>query len=297
MTPTFALLPGTHVLRRHDGRVQVGLDPRQAVLLPAGSDVALARLAEGAPLEPALLPLVDAGLLVERRTVTALVHGVAETQAPAVAALVRAHGADAATAWAARSAAEVRVVAHGAGGEALADRAELLLTEAGLASTTDVAGPPSRDGPALLVGVGQPDRELVDDWMRRGVPHLVVRMAEGHAVVGPFVDPGRSACLRCVDAHHTDVDPTWPLLVRQHAAATRPGRTGADPLAPPEPVDPLLATLALAWAVRDLTSWVEGVAPSLLSSTLTLDPVLADVDVRTWTRHPGCGCSWQAVSA
>jgi bacteriocin biosynthesis cyclodehydratase domain-containing protein len=122
-------------------------------------------------------------------------------------------------------------------------------------------------------------------------------MTEGRAVAGPFVDPGRSACLRCVDAHHTDADPTWPLLVRQHAAATGRPRAGADVLAPPEPVDPLLATLALAWAVRDLASWVEGVPPSLLSSTLALDPALADVEVRTWTRHPGCGCSWQAVSA
>jgi bacteriocin biosynthesis cyclodehydratase domain-containing protein len=296
MTAAFTLLPGTHVLRRHDGRVQVGLDPRQAVLLPAGSDAALSRLSEGMPLEPVLLPLVDAGLLVERRTVSSLVHRAADTQAPAVAAVVRAHGVDAATAWAARSAAEVRVVAHGAGGEALADRASCLLDEAGVAGTT-VAGPPSRDRPALLVGVGQPDRELVDDWMRRGVPHLVVRMTEGHAVVGPFVDPGRSACLRCVDAHHTDADPTWPLLVRQHATATRRRPAVADALAPPEPVDPLLAALALAWAVRDVTSWVEGVAPSLLSSTLTLDPSLADVEVRTWTRHPGCGCSWQAVSA
>jgi bacteriocin biosynthesis cyclodehydratase domain-containing protein len=297
MTTALTLIPGTHVLRRHDGRVQIGLDPRQAVLLPAGSDAALARLAEGEPLEPALLPLVDAGLLVERRMVSSLVQGVADAQAPAVAAVVRAHGTDAAAAWVGRSAAAVRVVAHGAGGEAVAERATRLLGEAGLAGVTGDAGPPSRDGPALLLGVGQPDRELVDDWMRRGVPHLVVRMTEGHAVVGPFVDPGRSACLRCVDAHHTDVDPTWPLLVRQHAAATGRRRTGADVLAPPEPVDPLLATLATAWAVRDLASWVEGVAPSLLSSTLVLDPALAEVEVRTWTRHPGCGCSWQAVVA
>jgi bacteriocin biosynthesis cyclodehydratase domain-containing protein len=133
--------------------------------------------------------------------------------------------------------------------------------------------------------------------VRHPTAHPVVRMTEGRAVVGPFVEPGRAACLRCVDAHHTDVDPTWPLLVRQHAAATRRRPAVPDALAPPEPVDPLLATLALAWAVRDVTSWVEGVAPSLLSSTLTLDPTLADVEVRTWTRHPGCGCSWQAVSA
>ncbi len=290
-------MPGTRVLRRHDGRVQVGLDPRHAVLLPAGSDAALARLADGGPLDPLLHPLLDAGLLVARRTVSALVNSVDESLKPAAAALVRVHGADAPTAWAARSRAEVRVVAYGAAGDGLAARAAELLTEAGLSARTDVVGPPSRDGPALLVGTGQPDRELVDDWMRGDVPHLVVRMCEGQALVGPFVDPGRSACLRCVDAHHTDVDPTWPLLVRQHAAAGRRGRSEPADATAPEPVDPLLATLALAWAARDLTSWVEGVPPSLLSSTLTLDGVLADVEVHTWTRHPGCGCSWQALTA
>jgi bacteriocin biosynthesis cyclodehydratase domain-containing protein len=191
----------------------------------------------------------------------------------------------------------VRVVAYGAGGDGLASRAAALLTEAGLPCRAEAIGPASRDGPALLVGTGQPDRELVDDWMRRDVPHLVVRLCEGQAVVGPFVDPGRSACLRCVDAHHTDVDPTWPLLVRQHAAAGRRSTAGPADAASPEPVDPILATLALAWAARDLASWVEGVTPSLLSSTLTLDGVLADVEVRTWTRHPGCGCSWQALTA
>ena len=44
--------------------------------------------------------------------------------------------------------------------------------------------------------------------------------------IGPFVVPGETACLRCVDAHCTDADPSWPLLVRQYAAASsrRPPR-------------------------------------------------------------------------
>ena len=115
-------MPGTRVLRRHDGRVQVGLDPRHAVLLPAGSDAALARLADGGPLDPLLHPLLDAGLLVARRTVSALVNSVDESLKPAAAALVRVHGADAPTAWAARSRAEVRVVAYGADGDGLQAR-------------------------------------------------------------------------------------------------------------------------------------------------------------------------------
>jgi bacteriocin biosynthesis cyclodehydratase domain-containing protein len=140
----------------------------------------------------------------------------------------------------------------------------------------------------VLVGVGEPDRELADPWLREGTPYVVVRLTEGRAVIGPFVVPGRTACLRCVDAHHTDADPEWPLLVRQYAAATRGDRADGAP----EPVDPALAALVVAWAARDVTSYVDGGRPSTWSTTLALGPDLATVETRSWLRHPECGCSW-----
>ena len=58
-----------------------------------------------------------------------------------------------------------------------------------------------------------------------------------------------------------------------------------------EPCDPLLMQLALAWAVRDLVTYVEGGLPSTWSATVD---VRADLTLvrREWTRHPRCGCSW-----
>ena len=100
-------------------------------------------------------------------------------------------------------------------------------------------------------------------------------------MVGPFVAPGTTACLRCVDAHCTDADPAWPLLVRQYAAAS--ARDRADGV--PEPVDPLLASLALAWAARDLACYVDGGRPSTWSATVTLHPRPDHV----WRPAPGCG--------
>ena len=47
--------------------------------------------------------------------------------------------------------------------------------------------------------MGEFDRTLLDDLVRDGVPHHVVRVVEGAPVVGPFVLPGETACLRCVD--------------------------------------------------------------------------------------------------
>ena len=84
----------------------------------------------------------------------------------------------------------------------------------------------------------------------------------GSRRIGPFVEPGRTACLRCVDAHEAEVDPRLPFLVEQAAMATDGG----------EPVDPVLDRLALAWAVRDLCRYLEGDEPSTWSATVDLGP-------------------------
>ena len=103
-------------------------------------------------------------------------------------------------------------------------------------------------------------------------------------MVGPFVVPGRTACLRCVDAHHTDADPAWPLLVRQYAAASlaRPRRRRARAGRP-------AARRARASPGRPAT-WRRtstGGRPSTWSATVTLHarprPTL---ETRAWLRHP-----------
>jgi bacteriocin biosynthesis cyclodehydratase domain-containing protein len=124
--------------------------------------------------------------------------------------------------------------------------------------------------------------------MRLGTPHLLLRLTEGRAVLGPFVRPGETACLRCVDAHHTDVDPAWPLLVAQYATAVARPRDDTVP----EPVDPLLATLAGAWAARELVSLAEGRLPVTTSATVRLDPLVTALETQRWPRHPACGCTW-----
>src|SRR5690606_26699207 len=63
-----------------------------------------------------------------------------------------------------------------------------LLREAGLDSTT---------GPAdvrLVVRDGDVSRAVLDTLVREEVAHLVVTLAGDAAVVGPYVEPGRTAC-------------------------------------------------------------------------------------------------------
>ncbi|MGZ4444134.1 MAG: TOMM precursor leader peptide-binding protein [Nocardioidaceae bacterium] len=277
------LTPGTHVLRRGPHEVQLGLDPRHAVVLPDTEDVraSLRGLGSGTPADPddPLLPvLAGHRLVVERGTAQA-------PRAPyAQAALARRLGDGAAQARELRAAARVLTTGFGhPAGTGLTTELGDLLAGAGVGT-----GPEPPYGVAALVGVGEPARELLDGWLRGGVPHVLVRLSEGDAVVGPFVLPGQTACLRCVDAHRTDTDPAWPLLVAQYAAAS--ARDRADGTA--EPVDPLLARLALAWAARDLATFVEGGRPSTWSATVTLGPDLGSVETRCWLRHPECGCTW-----
>ena len=60
----------------------------------------------------------------------------------------------------------------------------------------------------------------------------------------------------------------------------------------PEPVDTLLATLAGAWAGRELVSYAEGRVPATTGATLRLDPQLTALETHRWPRHAACGCAW-----
>lgn len=45
--------------------------------------------------------------------------------------------------------------------------------------------------------------------------HIPVVLTGAGAEVGPFVEPGRTACLACVTAARSDADPSWPVVAAQ----------------------------------------------------------------------------------
>lgn len=51
--------------------------------------------------------------------------------------------------------------------------------------------------------------------MVNDVPHLPLVFCGSHVEVGPYVDPGRTACLACAAAHRRDADPSWPIVAAQ----------------------------------------------------------------------------------
>jgi hypothetical protein len=192
-------------------------------------------------------------------------------------AVFAAHGSDAPRRLAARAEATVTVVAMGAEPELARWATEVaqLVNACAIAATTD---PDPAATVALLLCSAEPDREALDPLIVSGQPHLPVVTHEGGARLGPFVVPGVSACLRCVDAHLDEGDGRRGLVLRQ--------LTGT-----PTPVDPATRAAAAALAVRDVVAYVDGDRPATWSATTLAGPA-PGLEHRAWLRHPHCGCCW-----
>src|SRR5919107_2167171 len=176
------LRPGLHVVRRDDDHLQVGVDPPWRVVVPD-------------------LPEV-------RRLLGAVTAG-----RPAVPDTPAAHRALQALGRAGMLAAPPRTgpraVALHAHGE-VADEALRVLRAAGceVTGSADVA---------LVIATGEIARPDADVHVRDGGAHLLVAGGARGWTLGPFVEPGVSACLRCVDAHRGEHDPRRALVVEQLA--------------------------------------------------------------------------------
>jgi bacteriocin biosynthesis cyclodehydratase domain-containing protein len=142
----------------------------------------------------------------------------------------------------------------------------------------------------LVICRGELAREVLDPLIRAGTPHVVVRLVDGSALIGPFVVPGVTACLRCVDAHQSIGDPDHVPVTNRYVRAT--ARARADGV--PDVTDPVLANVAVAWAVRDVVAHLEGRRPATWSRTLVLDDDPSSQREAVWPRHPECGCCWSA---
>lgn len=278
--------PLARVTDRRDGRLQVGLHPAARVLLPATSAMR------------ALLSALVAGSVV---TADGTLEGALEgTLAGAPEATAAGPSADPATAARRLGAlAELRdagfLIPVDRIAEQAAGRAELpvgLWADAGweprareLITAAGLCLGDRRDAQVWLVaGDGETRRPVVEELIREDLPHLLLAGVAGRARLGPFVVPGRTACLYCVDAHQADRDPAHILVTLAH---TGPGRAAELP-AP-------LRDLALAWAVGDLVSYVDGRQPSTWSTRIDVGPELRPEPTR-YLRHPRCGCAWAELA-
>ncbi|MDY6998649.1 MAG: cyclodehydratase [Actinomycetota bacterium] len=273
----YALNPATPVLSRPDGTVQVGWDPRRAVIvapppeLPAAVLADLLRTLQGAATVPELLASgLDAGV------VTGLLSHLIERGLVAPVS-VAPPGV--------RSAA-LRV--HGDG--PLADLVVSAMRCSGvrISHTARTHASPAAADLAVLTDYLVADPRVVRDLHEAGVAHLAVRVRDGIGLVGPLVIPGVTSCLRCADLHRSDRDPAWPAIATQLCRTVG----SADRAT-------ILGTAALALrevhhVLRAVPGHDGGGAPSgpppTLDTTLEFDVGAGTVTARRWTRHPGCSC-------
>lgn len=238
------LRPGLHVVRRDERHLQVGLDPPWRLTVPD---------------DPAVVEVLD-DLYAGRRPAPTSPEASRVLDALSSGGLLR-------------PAPRPR-----AGRVAVSGAADLVAEARRLLGGHTTPRPTGADV-ALVLAAGEPVRAVVDEHLQAGRPHLVVSAGPHGYRVGPFVEPGVTPCLRCVDAHLGELDPRRPVVVEQLA-----GRTTA-------PDDPALAALAVAWAVGDALRHLDGGVPTTWSATVDVS-VIGAPETRTWERHPYCGCSW-----
>jgi len=276
----FSLDPALPVLLRPDGAVQVGWDPRRAVLVrpPDGlTTVGLAdvlgwmhtpvslvelrrRAAQQGLSDPTgfdrlLAGLVDAGVVRSRLP-----------RKPLRALSIRVHGcgplSDVLVSMLQRSGARVTHTSH---------------ANATAATTVDLV---------VLSDYLVSDPHLVRELQAASVPHMAVRVRDGAGLVGPLVIPGVTSCLACADMHRADRDSAWPAV----AAQLRDVIGNADRAT-------VLATAALALGqVQRIIVAVRGeegagTPPATFDTTLEIDVNTNTITHRRWSRHPLCDCN------
>jgi hypothetical protein len=281
-TALYALDPAMPVLLRPDGAVQVGWDPRRAVLVRPPQGLAAATLA-------ALLQAMRSPLPIEELRHQAIERGLSDPEGltDLVAQLVDAGVMTRGFRQSGGRSASIRVHGRGPLSDLLME--SLRCSGARVAHSSQPHAAISRAAADLVVlsDFLVADPRMVRDLHGQRVPHLAVRVRDGVGLVGPLVIPGVTSCLGCADLHRSDRDAAWPAV----AAQLRETVGVADRAT-------LLATAALALsqvnrviaAVRGQDAGAVSGPPQALNATLEFDLHAGAIVARQWTRHPRCSC-------
>ncbi|OBK24749.1 cyclodehydratase [Mycobacterium asiaticum] len=279
--PLFALDPAMPVLLRPDGVVQVGWDPRRAVLVqPPGSltasDLATVLRSMRSPISITELQR-QAG-----RQARDVCH---DDLTNLVSQLVDAGVAIGADRKPVRRAASIRVHGRGPLSDLLIPALRSSGARIGHSNQPHATVSATPVDLVVLADYLVTDPRIVRDLHTARVPHLAVRVRDGIGLVGPLVVPGVTSCLGCADLHRRDRDAAWPAI----AAQLRDTVGVADRAT-------MLATAALALSqVNQVIAAVHGQKsdpdpPAALNATLEFDLHASSIVARPWTRHPLCCC-------
>lgn len=127
-------------------------------------------------------------------------------------------------------------------------------------------------------------------WLRRDLPHLPIIYGDGVVTVGPLVEPGRTACLYCLEHHRRDADASWSAIASQLWGRRSAAET---PLAVQEVV-----AMASRFVVRRLGAGgsspafggTGGASAGPMATSFRIEVDSGEVTRREWMPHPDCGC-------
>ncbi len=279
MARRYSLDPALPVLLRPDGAVQVGWDPRRAVLVAPPPGLTASALA-------GVLRSMRCGVGLDELVAEAARNGAVDPSgfADLVDALAQAGVARRQPDSSDGRTASIRVHGRGPLAELLVE--SLRCSSARISHTSQPHAAVRPDNTDLVVLT---DHLVVDPRLARelhdaGVAHLHVRIRDRTGLVGPMVIPGVTSCLGCADLHRTDRDAGWPAV----AAQLRETMGSADRAT-------MLATAALALGqvdsvIRAVRGNLDRTPPSTLSTTLEFDVGSGSIVTRHWPRHPRCRC-------
>lgn len=283
MARLLSLDPALPVLLRPDGAVQVGWNPRRAVLVRPPDGLTTTGLAE--VLNGMRTP-VGVGDLHRRASRQGLSDRSSFDQLLAAlvdAGVVRSHPQRHPRR---KSLPALSIRVHGCGPISELLISMLKCSGARLTHTSRANATAGADVDlVILADYLTNDPHLLRELRIAGVPHMAVRVRDGSGLVGPLVVPGVTSCLTCADMHRADRDSAWPAL----SAQLRDVIGNAD-----RPT--VLATAAVALsqiqriiiAVRDEQH--PGTPPATFDTTLEVDIHTNTITSRRWSRHPLCDC-------
>jgi bacteriocin biosynthesis cyclodehydratase domain-containing protein len=281
MGVVFTLNPLMPVLLRPDGFVQVGWDPRRAVLVRTPGGLSPDGLA-------ALLRMMQARIGMDKLLARARDLGLedGEQMVDVVRQLVAANLVSRSTRP--RSGpSSIRIRVHGNGPLSDVVVSALRCSGARVRQTYQRGATAADADLVVLTDYLVVDPALVRELHATATPHLLVRVRDGTGLVGPMVVPGVTSCLRCADLHRSDHDCAWPAV----AAQLRDTVGTADRAT-------VLATAALAVnqvdrvlrAIRGGEGTPPPGPPPTLDTTLEFDVGASSIVARQWSRHPRCSC-------
>ncbi|MDA0636521.1 ThiF family adenylyltransferase, partial [Nonomuraea sp. MCN248] len=131
----------------------------------------------------------------------------------------------------------------------------------------------------ILTPVRPLDMVLVNELMALRIPHLLGSAFEGHGLAGPFVIPGQTACLHCLDLIRRDHDPGWPLVTAR-LGGYPPGEIACDAAA--------AASVAAAVTGHAL-DYLDNHASAVMNGTTDISPDRR-WSYRSWAIHAQCRC-------